>query len=106
MERRFARHLAGFTGAVALVVIGGLSVACGSNATNNPTTTTTTPTTTAAATSVPATAPPLVSPTQNRVSPSGPNSFAPNPNDSPPPAYMPPSTKKNSFTPNPNSGRP
>jgi hypothetical protein len=100
---RLARHVAGFSGAVALIAIGGLTAACGNNATNNPTTTTTT--TTATTTSAAATAPPPVSPTQNNLSPSGPNSFAPNPNDTPPPVYMPPRTYQNPYQ-NPHAGGP
>jgi hypothetical protein len=103
--RRLARHVAGFTGAVALIAIGGLTAACGNNATNNPTTTTTTTTTTATTTSAAATAPPPVSPTQNNLSLNGPNSFAPNPNDTPPPAYMPPPVKPNPYT-KTHAGRP
>ena len=96
--RRFARHFAGYTGAVAVIAIGGLT-ACGNNATNNPTTATTTTTTTiATTTSAAATAPPPVAPTQNNLTPNGPNSFAPNPNDTPAPAYMPPPVKQNPFT--------
>ena len=97
--RRFARHFAGYTGAVALIAIGGLTAACGDNATNNPNTaTTTTATTIAPTTSAAATAPPPVAPTQNNLNPTGPNLFAPNPNDTPPPAYMPPPVKQNPFT--------
>jgi hypothetical protein len=99
--RRFARHFAGYTGAVALIAIGGLNAACGNNATNNPTTATTTTTTTttiATTTSAAATAPPPVAPTQNNVNPTGANSFAPNPNETPPPAFMPPPVKQNPFT--------
>jgi hypothetical protein len=98
--RRFARHFAGYTGAVALIAIGVLTAACGNNATNNPTTATTTTTTTttiATTTSAAATAPPRVAPTQNNLTPNSPNSFAPNPNDTPPPAYMPPPVYQNPF---------
>jgi type IV secretory pathway VirB10-like protein len=97
--RRFACHLAGYSGAVALIAIGGLTAACGSSATNNPNTaTTTTATTIAPTTSAAATAPPPVAPTQNNLNPTGPNLFAPNPNDTPPPAYMPPPVEQNPFT--------
>jgi hypothetical protein len=96
--RRFARHFAGYTGAVALITIGGLTAACGNNDTKNPTTATTTTTTIATTTSAAATAPPPVAPTQNKLTPNGPNSFAPNPNDTPPPAYLPPPVKQNPFT--------
>jgi hypothetical protein len=96
--RRFARHFAGYTGAVALIAIGGLTAACGDNATNNPTTATTTTTTTIAPTSsAAATAPPPVAPTQNNLNPTGPNLFAPNPNETPPPAFMPPPVYQNPF---------
>jgi hypothetical protein len=95
--RRFARHFACYTGAVALIAIGGLTAACGHNATNNPTTATTT-TTIATTTSAAATAPPPVAPTQNNLNPTAANSFAPNPNDTPPPAFMPPPVKQNPFT--------
>jgi hypothetical protein len=97
--RRFARHFAGYTGAVALIAIGGLTAGCGNNATNNPTTATTTTTTTttiATTTSAAAAAPPPAAPTQKNLSPTGPNSFAPNPN-TPPPAFMPPSIKQNPY---------
>ena len=80
--RRFARHFAFYTGAVAIIAIGGLSAACGDNATNNPTTATTTTT---------------IAPTQNNLNPTGPNLFAPNPNETPPPAFMPPPVYQNPF---------
>jgi hypothetical protein len=98
--RRFARHFAGYTGAVAIIAIGGLSAACSDNATNNPTTATTTTTTTttiAPTSSAAATAPPPVAPTQNNLNPTGPNLFAPNPNETPPPAFMPPPVYQNPF---------
>jgi hypothetical protein len=97
--RRFARHFAGYTGAVALLAIGGLTAACGNNATNNPTATTTTTTTPTigATTSAAATAPPPVAPTQNNLNPTGPDLFAPNPNVTPPPAYLPPPVYQNPF---------
>jgi hypothetical protein len=98
--RRLARHFAGYTGAVALIAIGGLTAGCGNNATNNPTTATTTTTTTTTigtTTSAAATAPPPVAPTQNNLNPNGANSFAPNPNDTPPPAYLPPPVKQNPY---------
>lgn len=86
--RRFARHFAGYTGAVALIAIGGLTAACGNNATNNATITTIATTTSAAATAPP--------PAEKDLSTNGPNSFAPNA-ITPPPAFMPPTVYQNPY---------
>jgi hypothetical protein len=67
---RFARHFAGYSGAVTLVAIGGFTAACGNSATNNPTTATTT--TIAPTTSAAATAPPPVAPTEKSLRMAGP----------------------------------
>lgn len=84
-SRRFTRHLAGYGAAAAIIAMGALTAACGGNGPSNPTSTTTTTTTT---TSSSATAPPPASPTQKGVAPSGGNSFAPNPQLTPPSVYQ------------------
>jgi hypothetical protein len=87
-----ARYLALHPGAVAIIAIAGFTAGCGNNATNNPTTTTTTTTTatttTATTTTSAAVAPPPAAPTQKNLNPNGPNSFAPNRGNTPPPVYQ------------------
>ena len=90
-SHRFARRLAGYTGAVAIIAIGGLT-ACGNNASNNPPSTTTKTPTTTATTSAAAVAPtPPAAPTHindprspNRLDPAAPNSVTPAPVTPPP----------------------
>jgi hypothetical protein len=91
--RRLTHHFAGYTGAVALIALGGLTAACGSDATKNgPTAITTTATTTTVA----ATAPPPVAPIENNLNPNSPDSFTPRA-IIPPPAYVPPTIHQNPY---------
>jgi hypothetical protein len=97
--RYLTRHFAGYTSAVALIALGGLTAACGRDATKNgPTAITTTATTTTIAMtiSVAATAPPPVAPTENNLNPNSPNSFTPRA-IIPPPAYVPPTVHQNPY---------
>jgi negative regulator of sigma E activity len=66
---RLARRFSAMAGAVAIVAMGALAVACGTSSTNSPSTTTTTTTTTTTSTTT--------SPTEKVVSPTGGNQFSP-----------------------------
>lgn len=62
-----SRRLAAAAGLIAIIGLGGMTAACGSNSTENPSTTTTTTTTTA----------PSVTPTEKGLDPNGGNKFSP-----------------------------
>ena len=63
-----SRRLAAIAGAIAIVGLGGLTAACGSNSTESPSTPTTTTTTTTA---------PSATPTEKGLDPNGGNKFTP-----------------------------